>query len=503
MAPVQEGSLSATIGPPLAGGSRLTRQSLKTQRAWFAPGWGAGLVLLFVGSATIQAQTEEEIRRPDREVAIQQEVQKVSDEAARRAALESKETVTYEQVLADPDNLELNYRYAQAQIKRGDLLGASVTLERLLMLRPEQAEYRYLYGMVLFQLDSLQEAEQELETVRNLPVPDEIRRQIDATIKRIHHSRQRTQWLASLTTGWSMDSNHNSSPSAEGVLFADTFLPLDDPVTQQHRDTALLVVGSLDVTHDPGFQLGHQLFANLTYYRSEQSYVDSLDLQSYSLKGGVMINTGWLKFRPSLVGSHVMLSGEKYVRTGGAELRADWEARKWLALYTEGGWAHEAYENITENQVATQRSGDKQFVTGGASVVLSPTMKLETAFTFTNKEAKEQFNAYEGHGLSTTHTWLLGKGQFLLNTLEFETDGYREVDAAISVRRRRDKQLRYRFTYGAPVAFLLGERVLPAPWLANLTAVASFEQFRSLSNVLNYTYSNSKITLMLTKSVEF
>ncbi|WP_303980791.1 M48 family metallopeptidase [Dongia mobilis] len=73
--------------------------------------------------------------------------------------LPSTETVTYDQVLADPDNIELSYLYAISQIRKADLLGASATLDRLILLAPKEPNIRALRAIVLYRLDNLREAE--------------------------------------------------------------------------------------------------------------------------------------------------------------------------------------------------------------------------------------------------------------------------------------------------------------------------------------------------------
>lgn len=52
-------------------------------------------------------------------------------------------------VLKDPGTLDLACRYAQTQIRKGDLLGASPTLERILLVRPDLPRVRVLYAVVL------------------------------------------------------------------------------------------------------------------------------------------------------------------------------------------------------------------------------------------------------------------------------------------------------------------------------------------------------------------
>ena len=72
------------------------------------------------------------------------------------------EDVTFEQVLADPDNIDLNFRYAETQIRKGDVRGASATLERILLIEPDLPRVRLLYAIVQFRLENLAEAEREL-----------------------------------------------------------------------------------------------------------------------------------------------------------------------------------------------------------------------------------------------------------------------------------------------------------------------------------------------------
>ena len=45
--------------------------------------------------------------------------------------------VSYQDVLADPDNLELNLRFARTQVAQGNVRGAAATLERILLIDPD------------------------------------------------------------------------------------------------------------------------------------------------------------------------------------------------------------------------------------------------------------------------------------------------------------------------------------------------------------------------------
>src|SRR5688572_22922176 len=66
--------------------------------------------------------------------------------------LPSAGDVTYDQVLENPDDLMLSYRFALKQIADGDLLGASATLDRLILLAPQEPNIRALRAIVLYRL---------------------------------------------------------------------------------------------------------------------------------------------------------------------------------------------------------------------------------------------------------------------------------------------------------------------------------------------------------------
>ncbi len=114
----------------------------------------AGVTWLILSSTPVMAQEDEvAIEVPAREAAAEADAKEAAAAARARRALEPHDAVTLADVFANPDNLDLNFRYAKAQIARGDLLGAAATLERILLINPDLTRARLLYGIVLFRLD--------------------------------------------------------------------------------------------------------------------------------------------------------------------------------------------------------------------------------------------------------------------------------------------------------------------------------------------------------------
>jgi thioredoxin-like negative regulator of GroEL len=463
-----------------------------------------GVVFLLELHTLSYSQEEHEAQVPSRETRAETHSVQTAEQAKQRALAEQTTPVTFEQVLADPDNTELNFRYAKTQVAQGELLGAAGTLQRILLIHPEMHKIRLFYALVLMRLDNLEEAQRQLESVRGQKMPTSLRRQIDDYLRKIRLRRKLTQFFASLSIGVQHDTNRNAAPASKTRLLADIPLTVSGDNAAK-SDVALLVIQSLGFKRDLGFQEGHELFGTVNYFLGEQSDTDDLDLQSVSFRTGGVYKGGNFKLTPAIFMSHMTLSRETFLRTQGLELRGSRPLSKRLSSFAFASWAREDYSGVTESSAAFQRKGDRSLLGGGGRYQLTPTMQIGGRGTYTKKNVAESFpfHAYTGYGVSGHHTWLLGKGQFLVNNLSWNKNFYKEPDFAISSRTRRDKQVRYRLTYGAPLTFFLGHIKELAPWIKETTATFTFERFRALSNVDNYGYKNTKFGAMLTKRVEF
>ncbi|MGQ0676382.1 MAG: tetratricopeptide repeat protein, partial [Rhodospirillales bacterium] len=232
------------------------------------------------------------------EIREQAEQQERARAAAAAAAVQRREqegvrTVTFAEVLKDPDNVELNFDYARTLVAQGDLKGASATLERMLLNNPELAQVRLFYAIVLYRLDSLDEAERELKSIIGLPMPDSLRKEIQAYLDRISFRKKLTRYSASLSFGFSYDSNRNAAPRSGGVLFLD--IPLEVPDNQrEHSDKSFLTIGSMRVRHDLGFQEKHEVFGGFSFFRQDDLHLNDQNTQNYAFDAGGTYKSDWV-----------------------------------------------------------------------------------------------------------------------------------------------------------------------------------------------------------------
>ncbi|MFH1725954.1 MAG: porin family protein [Elusimicrobiota bacterium] len=442
-----------------------------------------------LGAPSFAQDLDKEIERPGYATESQENAVETAGEARKRETVEGSGEITYAQILEDPDNIDLNYRYAKLQVERGDLRGAVATLERILMVDPALPKVRLFYAVVLYRLDNLPEAERELTALRKLPMPASLLQEIDEYLKRIRRRTRRTNFDGSLGFGLQYDVNRNAAPATGRRLFGGVPVPLTTGLRQD--DTSVLLMAAARVEHDLGTQAGHKLFGELSYYRAEQTAVDTLDLQAYAFQLGAAFKRRWGDVTPSAVFDHIRLSEETYLRTRGAQLRYDKKYDNRTALFARLRVAFHDYIKTTDVPTATERTGHRTDFSYGGSHILNPTMRLGLDLGFSHQDARKGYNRYDRHEVRGTHAWLLGKGRFLLTSMTLHVDRYSEPDTAIFNQRRADDTVRLGSTFGAPLGLI-------APPLKDLLWTFTYEYFHSNSNIENYGYTNNKVSTMFT-----
>ena len=430
--------------------------------------------------------------------------------AAAAAAVQKREQegvrpVTFEEVLKDPDNVELNFDYARTLVAQGDLKGAASTLERMLLSYPELAQVRLFYAIVLYRLDSMDEAERELLTVSQLDMPDSLRQEIQGYLDRISFRKKRTRYSASLSFGSAYDSNRNAAPRSGQVLFVDIPIPVAD-ASREHSDKALLSIGSFRVRHDLGYQEKHEVFGGLTIFRSDQLHLNEQNLQSYVFDGGGTYRSDWVDVTINPTWTKLRLADQSYYDSYGGRFRLDKKVDQSFDVYSEYTGVYEKFRAITFSPSSVDRNGGRHDIRTGVTWTLLPTLQLNFEADYTRKNARQSYVAYDGYALSGNLTYLMDGGQFLLFTATGERDNYDDPDQFVSARTRKDTIMRYRGTYGAPIGFfaglVAGPEALP-DFVADITFTGALEWLDSASNLPNYDYSNLKAQVLLTKRWEF
>lgn len=440
-------------------------------------------------SAQNAPNVDRESQDASRRGAAEKKAAEKADQAAAPAVVADGDEIPFAKILAAPGDLDLNERFARQQITQGDLRGAATTLERVLILAPGRDRTRLLYAAVLFRLDALQDAERELRIVLGrLAAPDVIE-EAKAYLKLVEGRQRKTHFDARLTVGYGFDDNRNSAPDGDQNLFFGTPVLLN-PDSRRQDDTNVTFSGGLGVSREFGGSKPQKAFLNLGYYRGEQTRINTLDLQAYSVGGGFALRwRGW-EFVPTAGFDHVLLSQSTYLRDIWQGFRVARKIRPRLEAYFDFRHDDQGFVRTPLVTTAEDRTGGQWDYTAGASWVLSPKSRVGAALTHRRKYAKAVAQAYRREAIALDYTRLLGRGAFLAAGLTGQFDRYDRPDVSIKTDGRQDD---------AYIASLLVGVPLKLFWkpLDGFTGTLGCERFSQTSNIINYDYSNNRLSAMV------
>jgi hypothetical protein len=455
----------------------------------------------FVSVSVFAADEDTDAATVERQLEAEREVAGLVEEAEARKAVEGLERVEYADVLDDPDNLMLNFKYAKQQIADGNLLGASGTLERILMVNADLHAVRLYYALTLYRLENLSESERELNLLLSLDIPDDLRERIETNLAKIRRRRQTLRFTLRQNIGYGIDDNQNAASSSKTSVASDVATGLEG-TSRRRRDTNFLIVNTLDVNYKPGFQEGHEVFGSVSHFIQEQTQLDTLDLQSFRGEIGGVLKSNYFDTTPSVYLSHLFLSRESFLRTQGASVTIERDF--------ERGWSGEStislerqdYMNISDNTSGQERKGPQFEWDIAAHYLIRPNMRMSAKMGYTYKNAEERSNTTDTIAFKLTHLWLLGHGQFLVQSVDTEFEYHNEPDFAVAATSRKDKTLRYKITYSAPLTFLKIGNYLPKP-AKDINVALTYEFYRASSSITNFTYRNHKVQALFTKVWKF
>lgn len=403
--------------------------------------------------------------------------------------------VTFQEILADPDNIELNVLYARTQIKHGRMDKAQATLERILLIEPDLTIVKMLYGLVLFRLDNMAEAETVFNALLVADISDNDRVVAQSYLDQIEKSKKRLAIKFTVSAGLHYDDNRTSAPKS-GDLWAGGFVFDSDP---EQSDWGGVINLSGEARYDLGYQRPHEAYARVTLVGDDQHVENSYDLLMARADVGVVLAYDIGRVDLSVNGSVMNLGGEAYMSAPGAKVRWDANPNTAYVPYAQVSATHQYYRDDANAERngrtvnATVGAHTNTWVDGGTT---------DASITRTLKTANADYNAYAAWAANISHTQVFNQGRFLIGSAGISATGYDAADTFISTSKRRDTNVTLGLTAGAPLGGTPVGEFLPDN-AKDVLVTATIERAMTSSNIPNYAYNNWRGQMMLTKSFDF
>ncbi len=405
------------------------------------------------------------------------------------------EDITYDDILANPDDLQLNYRYAQQQVIKGDLQQASTALERALLIQPNWDNARLFYALVLYRLGDMAGANRELTILSERPLAPAQQREVKKYLALSSSRSKTTRVSGRISGGFRVDSNPDLTTDSANDLNGD---PLDP---DQETDGAFVAGAKVRVEHDIEDGQGSFFFFETNGDLSEQFQVSEASYLTGDVRAGASLFHGDLEFKPWGIASVFSLDGQVYRTEYGGGGKLTYSINPRLSVYAGGSGVYQDYRVVSSDSVGSERNGWLGKVSGGFVAHASERSKFSGRITGSFKNADNDSYSYDGVEVALSHLMLLGRGQYLVTRASYRWLDYDQPDPNYSSTVvRRDELFRGRIAYGLPLGLLLENINVTAPdAAANVNLQVGVNYLNQDSNIPNFDTESVSADILLIK----
>ncbi|MEL6336022.1 MAG: tetratricopeptide repeat protein [Pseudomonadota bacterium] len=418
--------------------------------------------------------------------------------------------IAFEDVLADPGNIDLNVAYARQQIAEGNLPGASATLERLLILAPDQNAVRLLYALVLLRLGQAEEALEEFQAVDPSTLSEADRQALGQYQAEAIRAQRTVTGSIALTGGFHFDTNRDGFPlggdfQVELPGVGPTTITTDDDGTS---DIGIfgIVNGTLDWT--PPSQRIRRVRFEGTVLGVKQLDLDEFDVGSGFLGVSALVDATVADVLPFVSVRNINLGGDRYLTAAEGGLRVERAIgtdRRTIA-FAEASGGYDDFESVEADEFAFEQSGP--FVTAGFGVAHQPTDRLQLIgkYTFRRRMADQDFESFSSHGISGLAQIGISDGAVLQLSARYARVIFDDPDPFVSTtEEERDNAVSARIG-----VILEADELLRVAGVGNGGEVARNLSLnvggsyrRVFSNLPNFEYQNFRFETSITKRFDF
>jgi tetratricopeptide (TPR) repeat protein len=234
---------------------------------------------------------------------------------APRPAVSNDYDALLAQMLKDPSNLDVTFRYAELAAQRGDYEAAIGALERMLFYNADLPRVRIELGALYFRLGSYAMARSYFEAAAAAGLPPETRAKVDVFLAEIKRRTSPDQFSAFAWAGARYQTNATAGPSSELIRVLGESITLNGQFAKR-PDWNAFTFTTLGYSHDLGNQRGDTIEAGALGYYSKQVLADQFDLGIAELQVGPR----FALFPETMTGASLKLYGiANMVALGGSQ----------------------------------------------------------------------------------------------------------------------------------------------------------------------------------------
>jgi hypothetical protein len=403
----------------------------------------------------------------------------------------------FDQLLHDPTNVQLTYRFAELAVQVGNFESAITALERMLLFNPNLPQIKIELADLYIHLGSYDVAQVYLNQARAASnLSPELLSRIDKLQGDIDHGHSRHKWAANVLVGLRYQSNANAGPAGSSVLAGGVPATLNGDFVRK-SDWNAFFAGTAQHSYDLGLHQNATWETNLYGYGSKQFVVNRVDLAYFEVNTGPRFDVGteqrtFFSMRPYVLANDVLLGDNQYFWTGGAGVEFDRTITSRVQAGIDYEYRKKSFSDSNYFPTADLLSSSLNSLSGLVAYHILDNGILTVGASVDDEDARAKFNSnqsLEVYG-SYTHSFQLPY-QFPPGPLVITPAVYRIYTI-----------------YGAPdPAVSPTEKELTQEWRFMLTGqlgltkhiAANIEFMRQLvySGLINFKYDNTQVIVGL------
>lgn len=404
----------------------------------------------------------------------------------QRIAAEKELEELFSEVTQRPDDLDLNFKYAQLATKLGKYDEAIAAYERMLIVNPSLNRVKLDMALVYMKSGSYAQAKKLFEDVMAQNPPQTVQDNINRLMAVVRQAEKKHHLSGSITIGFNSDSNASASPATGAVDLFGVSVPLDgssQAASDDHR------FASVTATHTyilPS-KNRHTWSTSGTVYKTHQSSIGTLDLTVYSVKTGPTFNIPKLKTKIGMdVGyNDTHLARRTYLQSLNESIKIDHFITPKVAVNLS--WQHEKrrFKNTESATTYTLRNGHANEQKLGITVTPTKNDVLTAGVTWRQEMTKTKYNDNRQKSLNVSYTHLFPEDYFLNTSATLKNSQYKGIDTLVNPTTVRDDfERNFSLTFGKKL-------------FDDYTITTSYQWRNIDSNIQNYAYKNERVGVAL------
>ena len=410
--------------------------------------------------------------------------------------VESDKNITYMQILQKPNDLELNLKYARQQGKMGNYKQTIATLERLVILYPDNADLKFYLLSILIKADSPDKALGIIEEMKNLSdlSPEDLASIIEIETELKDRGEPKLwSFFADMGLGGLFNQNVNSvsktrTKHSSGSVSDFNSAMFDNVYSGNMGFTAIRSIGE-----------SSSMMANLsgTSSRQDVDTTDNFESLGFTLAYDTSIGK-------HLISPYAMVSRTSY-ETDATNRGLILGFGNYYTINDSHALNYSySYADSKNNQNSGHLTADNtdtisQSVSIGYDFTLNEIVSASAGLGYGDSNAKEDTNDYENYDLDLRVNFSLPFAYISIGSLTSLID-YRKIDTSVNSQFLRSDLTN---TSDIMITKAIGDFFPSIDPDQSFFITLSYERVISESNILNYDYIGDSYSIGFNKALQF